>query len=147
MFSALKISPLSLETYKNNPIQKTHLAPSSHFTCSADVHFATKVWPRSKVMQRDYLRGISKPWWPLLTAFPQMRSGLQQNFRPGLLYFPLLGGCIENCLAKQTSARESLGILITAFWLSVLDKHFCRLSVPWHSCAAYFQSGGRCEWE
>lgn len=76
-----------------------------------------------------------------------MRSGLQQDFRPRLPCFPLLGGCVENCLAKQTSARELLGLLITAFWPSMLDKHFCRMPVPWHSSAADFQSGDRYGWE
>ena len=81
-----------------------------------------------------------------MTAFSKMRSCLQKDFKPRLLCFHLLGGCIENCLAKQTSARESLGFLFTAFWLYVFDKHFCRLFFSWHSCVTDFQSGGGCEW-
>lgn len=41
---------------------------------------------------------------------------------------------------------ESLGILLTAFWLCVLDKHFCRLFFSWHSCATDLQSGDGCKW-
>lgn len=44
------------------------------------------------------------------------------------------------------SARESLGIHFTAFWLCVLDKHFWRLFFSWLSCAPNLQSGDGCKW-
>lgn len=59
---------------------------------------------------------------------------------------PLVGDCMENCIAKQTSAMDSLGSLLTAFWLCVLDKHLCRLFFSWHSCATDVQSGDGCKW-
>lgn len=146
MFLALQISLLSLEARKNNPIQKTPPTLPSPFIGSAHVDFETKVWPRSKGMGRNYLGRVSKLWWPLLLAFSKMRSSLQEDFRPRMLCLPLIGSRIENCFAKQTSARESLGILFTAFWLCVSDEHFCRPFFSWHSCVTDLQSGDGCEW-
>lgn len=80
--------------------KKLLLALPSSFTCSAHVHFETKVRPTSKRLRPSYTGRVPKLWWPLLMASSRTRSGGQQDFRPGLLCFPLVAGCIENCIAK-----------------------------------------------